>query len=310
MKPQIFTAEEYSFRIPLLLNLYPNGDVHSKFCNGFNLKMGKSLIFIGNKRNGRIPFGIHVHDYEVKDILDLISNNNKLRIYWNSQSFQLQLGNDEVFIKFVGAAAFNNVMGGKSTNKPSPFQYKQFISLLWELPYPTGLEIKVSNFLKGIIDRKEYDTNEHKIMSLLSALRMKNRPEIENTLRYFLGRGPGLTPSGDDILIGLLAIDAITRMSSDAFRLTLWELVVNESITTDVSREFLFYALNKEFSSIVKKAAMSIFIPDEGVCKSALETLLNTGHSSGRDTAFGMLLGLIATYGFNNKILSINSITC
>ena len=46
-------------------------------------------------------------------------------------------------------------------------------------------------------------------LPLFRAIRDRNRNRIREGVRYYLGRGRGLTPSGDDMLLGMLFINMV-----------------------------------------------------------------------------------------------------
>ena len=52
------------------------------------------------------------------------------------------------------------------------------------------------------------DFDEKSMRNLLFALKSNNNL-LEKNLRFFIGRGQGLTPTGDDIITGILYADAI-----------------------------------------------------------------------------------------------------
>jgi hypothetical protein len=101
-----------------------------------------------------------------------------------------------------------------------------------------------------------------------------------------LGSGPGLTPSGDDVLAGLLvAAHAVADP-----RLATWQAqtraALRERTTTAVSRGLLTHALDgwatPELAGFVTAACA-------GDLTAALPTLLAVGHTSGAALAAGAL---------------------
>src|SRR5699024_3674221 len=131
--------------------------------------------------------------------------------------------------------------------------------------------------------------------SLMDVLFSDEKDDMENVLRYFIGRGKGLTPSGDDHLVGLLAIDVITGAFRPTFSNTIQSLISNESLTTDVGREYMKYALYGHFSSDVVQVTKNLFDENQDAeIREHMIKLLKLGHSSGVDTAFGMLIGMLA----------------
>ncbi|MFK9089910.1 DUF2877 domain-containing protein [Bacillus salipaludis] len=71
-------------------------------------------------------------------------------------------------------------------------------------------------------------------------------------------------------------------------------LLESEPITTDVSREYLRYAARHEFSSTVTELVNLLANGDTSNFQYTFQNLLGVGHSSGLDTIFGILIGMLA----------------
>src|SRR5699024_10768531 len=105
--------------------------------------------------------------------------------------------------------------------------------------------------------------NYKKYDELMDALYSDDESEIEAILRYFLGRGKGGTPTGDDYIIGLMAIHAVSEEWSSSFPEVLSKLISKGKITTDVSLEYLKYALKDQFGSPVIELMHALLIESE-----------------------------------------------
>ncbi len=299
MNTDVYNGGEFSYLIPLLLSEKSSGHVHSVFANGFNVLMGDSLIFIGNKKSGRLPFGIHLQE----DILNVVSLvKNREPVYWDKDASLLQFQHMSISIK-KGNSFKNEVVPIKS-NIDLQIGFERLVSLLSTIKQPTGLDIDISDFIKKFdyVNYSDYSITENSIINLIHVAMSDDLYLIEKTLRYFLGRGKGLTPSGDDLLVGFLAFNSISNFVSSFFYNQLSELIENESITTDVSREYIRYALRHEFSSTVTAMVNIIGDSNERVNDNfheIVDSLIKVGHSSGLDTLFGIFIGLLA---FKNPI--------
>ncbi|MDY0393301.1 DUF2877 domain-containing protein [Virgibacillus halophilus] len=136
--------------------------------------------------------------------------------------------------------------------------------------------------------------SEQNLRRLIDVVFSSQPAEIEEVLRFLIGRGKGLTPSGDDHLVGMLAVLYGTNQHSGVFLQVLKQLVYNGKLTTDVGREYLRYAINGQFSSTVTEVVDQLMNDDQQLLKSKMRRLIEMGHSSGADTLFGMLIGLLA----------------
>ncbi len=99
-----------------------------------------------------------------------------------------------------------------------------------------------------------------------------------------LGKGFGLTPSGDDFITGMVAIMRLTGCRTEGIR----ECV--ECYGNAFSRTMLLDALDGYFSSPLLALVRSIL--SGSTSDGHVSALLSTGHTSGSDTLAGMLYAL------------------
>lgn len=124
------------------------------------------------------------------------------------------------------------------------------------------------------------------------------------TLEPLIGLGPGLTPSGDDLITGYLTGLWCTckgRAERLGFLLGLGKAVVDLSKrTNDISRTYLFHATRGLASSQLVNLAVAICTGagDERVLPYA-NAAMHSGHTSGMDAVTGLLFGLAAWDGAN-----------
>jgi hypothetical protein len=118
-------------------------------------------------------------------------------------------------------------------------------------------------------------------------------------IRKLVGLGEGLTPTGDDVLVGLLAA-AWARSETDHRRAT-WVQALAETVreqshrTNDISRSYLVLAAEGQFSSSLVGLAVAICSgASPQTVRAAAEIAFQTGHTSGLDAATGLLTGLAA----------------
>ena len=109
-----------------------------------------------------------------------------------------------------------------------------------------------------------------------------------------VGLGMGLTPSGDDFLCGLMAAvrlhePALLPVFSDCLPDCL-------SSTQDVSRDYLLLSLDGWFSPLVVRLVGAVQSAQAFVARQDFRCLLAHGASSGRDTALGLLGGMLALH--------------
>lgn len=100
------------------------------------------------------------------------------------------------------------------------------------------------------------------------------------------GRGPGLTPSGDDLLAGVLLVARIAGVAEDR----LVALVAGIP-TTEVARAFLAWAARGQSIAPAHDRLVALATGDREGARRALARLHATGADSGRHLAAGLALG-------------------
>ena len=109
-------------------------------------------------------------------------------------------------------------------------------------------------------------------------------------ISFFSGRGKGLTPSGDDILIGF-TLALMTFYKYDNW-ISALEEGITKNPTTMISAAYLRALLegytSEDFIQLVK------LIDEEhiDVIEETIKKVQSFGHTSGNDTLFGFSIGL------------------
>lgn len=317
LNPKTLYVEEYEQSIPLFLINNQSGSVHSVFQNGLNILMNERLFFIGTVKNGKLPFGIHLNREAVQMLISSIHMPSS--VCWDKENEQLIFENGHVIVSLKEGKPYSNIINECSKESIIPIQYlKTFVAVLAADGKTTGLDIDIGSFIldylnvQKVANKKIITHSVHNKIStvkevyrLMNALFSNDRKEVERVVRYFLGRGHGLTPSGDDHLVGLLAIHSISGAFSPIFLQIIKEIIEHESVTTDIGREYLFYALKGEFSSTIVNILNCLI---ENKRQSELEhhliQLITVGHSSGVDTAFGLLIGLLLITNWRKSFMA------
>lgn len=125
-----------------------------------------------------------------------------------------------------------------------------------------------------------------KLFSFIDAVA---RYSLTIDLTCFVGFGSGLTPSSDDLLVGLLSV---LDLLEHPYFATLQSACLNAvDRTTDVSRVMLQSACEHQYSQEIVELYSAI--NNEKHIGEAISHLLSIGHSSGHDTLCGIYIGLI-----------------
>ncbi len=124
--------------------------------------------------------------------------------------------------------------------------------------------------------------------------------DLDRAFRFFIGRGSGSTPSGDDFLTGAMALwHRMTLMPGAQARLRVLAHLEAEfdHLTTTTSTQYLRAALTNQFSSHVLSLLEALVHPRSPLqLTGALNRFLRHGATSGVDavTGMGVVLNAIA----------------
>jgi hypothetical protein len=134
------------------------------------------------------------------------------------------------------------------------------------------------------------------IRTLIEATRSYQLDDL-SALTRLIGLGTGLTPCGDDFLVGYLAglwctvRDFVERRQ---FVSKLGQAVIHLSgRTNDISRTYLHHATDGQVSSRLDALARAISrLESPEQLLPVAESAMQSGHTSGMDAVTGLLLGL------------------
>lgn len=116
-----------------------------------------------------------------------------------------------------------------------------------------------------------------------------------------VGLGPGLTPAGDDVLTGLLlglrALDRASATATDLAQAATAGARAAGERTTALAATLVDHAARGEAADVAAEVVDSMVAGR--ALDDSLQALLNTGHTSGRDLAEGLLLAWQATLAEN-----------
>ena len=119
-------------------------------------------------------------------------------------------------------------------------------------------------------------------------------PALIRAATLLVGLGPGLTPSGDDLLGGLFL--ALTAIGRTTLRDTLWDALAPEMdiLTTGLSGAHVAAAADGLGGERVHLALNALLSNDAALLPAHIASLRAIGHCSGCDTLSGIVLALTA----------------
>ena len=132
------------------------------------------------------------------------------------------------------------------------------------------------------------------VMQLITSTGRFDVQSSVHAAEKLIGLGPGVTPTGDDFLIGLLAGLWSTRARDQrhlSFTYSFGNALMDiAKQTCEISRTYLHHAIHGQFSSSLSNLSEAIAT---GKCvEQAAQEAMRVGHSSGMDSVTGLLIGL------------------
>ncbi|CAH0119086.1 hypothetical protein PAE9249_01583 [Paenibacillus sp. CECT 9249] len=284
----VVQGEAYSPNVPLLLERNRSGTVHSLFRNGINIRVGQRLVFIGTDVSGQLPFAVHIDRRSVDRIAYRLHPSGPVLLEYRQQELRLITCN--VTIRLDSARTFSNTLrdfrGGAGDISAN---FRNFAALLRTYSHKSGFGLsptQLMSILQNGTDRTELGQTFIRFRGSWDCPDPRRRWQ---TIRPLIGYGAGLTPAGDDFFIGALAAGLYSgRVSPVVLRELAERFAEHPGLTTDISSEYLHYALKRQFGTSVLQLLDALFNGQNADLAKAFSILAGSGHSSGIDTALGI----------------------
>lgn len=142
-------------------------------------------------------------------------------------------------------------------------------------------------------DEEEPDSLSPSAAAAIAALRdwltaaLSGSPRPPPVLAALIGVGPGLTPSGDDFLCGVMATLHYLGRGAVAWRLAEAVVPAAAAETNLISAAYLRCAAEGEASEVLFSVLNSIAAGGDGRLEASLDAVHRIGHTSGWDTLAG-----------------------
>ncbi len=163
--------------------------------------------------------------------------------------------------------------------------------ILEKIPYKTISQASRDAFIRTACEASH---------DLLVSIRSLDSQGVSKASSRLIGLGPGLTPSGDDVLAGVMAAGvffslAYEGLRSEVRRINSWIISKVPGRTTTHSQILLNDASSGEIVRPLGQLLQGILCGDEVLSLISLtRQVMALGESSGKDTLVGVLIGLEA----------------
>ena len=294
-------AVDYSRPIqPMFEQVSRIGTIHSVFNKAMNIALDGNLLALLSNELPRMPNSVRLPSSVTKELLPNLRQGMEVRVGGKrllipAHNFSLHLPETPAW----------EPRPNLSTYKLSRETVAQHVCLLAQFaankPQQGGLTPLIKPLLLGQPTQETPLSRMAmpRLRLLAQASWRQDNAGIEEAARGLAGLGPGLTPSGDDVLGGFVAIMALLspQLSADGacrkhIAATIAE--VARPRTTALSSVLLAHAARGEIAEQMGAFLLTLTHPAEefkAVLK-ATDRVLAFGASSGGDTLLGMLLGL------------------
>ncbi len=258
---------------------YAVGEIHSVFKTSFNISANHHLIHFDSTEKPLSAFGVNIPTNILEELLSFITTGDVVRIKDNMLTIYAR-NSKIVSVKFQQLIYKDLILD----------EHFDDIPLLGKSPLITA--ISSIDFEKNI--GLPYGKTEIEwIEKLKDKKNICNSDWIEGFVKYFIGRGKGLTPSGDDFIIGFIMMLYIFRKEE----FLQWKLILQEQLksikTTDVSY-YYYQAIFQGYTSQQFYELSQNLFPniDSFKAQVIINNILRYGSSSGYDTLFGFYTAL------------------
>jgi hypothetical protein len=156
---------------------------------------------------------------------------------------------------------------------------------------------------------------DHSLAGQLRSLARAFNPLVEDepmeqAVNGFLGYGPGLTPSGDDLLLGVLAAAVVGMDYHPLLKRLEMAITANLKRTNDLSAFFLRRALVGDYHEYLQEAIFAVARGLPGNVTTATRILLGVGATSGTDMAVGLYLAFYWRYQKGERRQDLSRTVC
>ena len=250
------------------------GAVHSCFANGLNVQFGDWLLFIGCGGAQLSACGLHVTAARLRPLLAVVDRGDIVvckdgvfRFYSGSGVLTLGFGDvAEVDLRLPRICCERGRIADSGLYRQlAGVDFARGIGLELDAAAQTGLEQLAA------ADKSDYRRNSQLI-------------------NFFIGRGRGLTPSGDDILLGFTLVLLLFGEFAD------WRRALSGAIAGDKTTLVSATALRALLCGYCGEALLQLARLLDGADSAAIDSAIRAarayGHTSGTDSVFGFFIGL------------------
>lgn len=283
-----------------------NGSVHSVFHQACNLRLeSHALLTLLLAKQNNVPNGIRIDPAFQLPFLNLIRVGQPVAC----RGGILRIGESDLSIDLRTARPWRIDLKELHIDLSQPSQARAW-TVAWSELKNSARKSDLSTKIIDMHSRSQQPhgnsstleclehSSRHTVLALLQATKHFQLEKAKTSIRPLIGLGPGLTPSGDDFLVGYLAgLWSTTDHSSTRTQFLAAldrELAETSQSTTDISCTYLRSAAQGHVSEPIAILAHRLKRANNTASvRTAAQVALQVGHSSGTDGVLGLLLGCL-----------------
>jgi hypothetical protein len=264
--------------------------VQSVYRSVINLATSDGLLTVGSADAGALPNGIQVDFGD-----DLRRLGVQVGMAVHASRHHVRVPEASLEIRLDGAPQWSpRLRYSNAAASPAALHWRRRRSGTW-----ANAATCASNGGFGPLLRRDRDDRHGSAISEVAApilatlVRTLSRGDAgtaADTAAGLIGLGPGLTPSGDDALVGIEA--SLHALGSPMAGFTAGALDHVEDRTTSVAATLLRHAARGETAERIHMLMGALVGTDDSAVATALQRAVAWGATSGTDCLFGVLVGL------------------
>jgi hypothetical protein len=277
------------------VKLGTHAQVHSVYRKACNLITDQgTLVTLLASDQGHLPNGICCSSATPADWRAVIAPNLKVAI----EGGLLEIDEGRVTIDLSAAKTWDGTLAGVDVCSSAT---RRSLAYIWLIAFASAPAVGFASLLRSAtpscpLDRAMQSRLASTLPDLMDATQTFDATAVAHSLSRLVGLGPGLTPSGDDFIVGYLAALHSRRSWEPCISALLDRLTPSvERLaggTNIIARHFVLDALAGAFSERLSNLFRALSQHDEAKMRCAVAELLEVGHSSGADALVGMTFGL------------------
>lgn len=268
-----------SARALRILEQDPHAKIHSVFATAVNLRAGERLITCSRGAIS-VPHGIEMAPGDLARLQQLHSRAPAEVLDWDRRGHAIISRSHALTISSTPQTAVFDPALPVSKGTSLSESASRLVGYLARTRVPTGLGDEWPTLIA-----------DHRISRAVASLRDMR---VDAPVLYWLGRGPGLTPSGDDMIVGMITtLWFAGRIDSSNAALIQGPLeAAARHRTTEISAEYLHCACQGIALGALRDLLVTLDRPDMAGAIDAVGRLRRFGHTSGMDGLLGTVAAL------------------